>query len=361
MNLKDLRDPVVACIDAGISVELISSPGIGKSEFVADLVDHLSARDGKPWGFSTAFLATYTPPDLIGYQFKGERVYGGKTVTVTDPSMPLWMITREGNPVHDYDRGLLFLDEYGQGESDVKRASAELLLNHRIGPWALGRGWGVIAASNRSTDRSGVTKGFDFVINRRMQFEITPDVNAWTEWAISKEVMPLTIAFANQNPNIVFEGKVPDQQGPWCTPRSLVMADKFLQRNAQQNGGAVPFQSPIITEALQGIVGAGAAAQLVAFCRLESELPKFEDIIAAPGKVKVPNKPDAQMLSCHSLAHRVDEKTIAPVIEYVERMPKEFAVTFAHVACKRKPMLVNTGAVQKWAKDNASLMAAIAR
>jgi energy-coupling factor transporter ATP-binding protein EcfA2 len=112
-----------ALLRSGTSIELISHPGRGKSTFIKDMVKIMSDMDGQEWGFATMFLATQTPPDLIGYQFKGEREWGGKKVTVTDPSVPLWMITHTGKPTWEYERGILFLDEYGQGEADVKRAS----------------------------------------------------------------------------------------------------------------------------------------------------------------------------------------------------------------------------------------------
>ena len=90
-------------------------------------------------------------------------------------------------------------------------------------------------------------------------------------------------------------------------------------------------------------------------------MPKFEKIVSEPDKVKVPDKPDALMLIAYNLAHRVDDKTIAPVIKYMERMPKEFAVTFMKAAVNRKSSIVATPPVQKWALENASLMAAIAK
>ena len=39
----------------------------------------------------------------------------------------------------------------------------------------------------------------------------------------------LTIAFTEQNAQLVFTGGVPEKQGPWCTPRSLVKTDNYLQ------------------------------------------------------------------------------------------------------------------------------------
>jgi len=230
MNLKQAKQHLPVLFDARVSVELRSSPGIGKSETIEQLVAELSARDGEQWGFQVLMLATQTPADLLGYMMPETREFNGKQVRVSDWTLPPWMLTRDGRPVTDYRRGILFLDEYGQGDADVKRASAERLLNKRLGPHTLPEGWAVVAASNRDKDRSGVTKSFDFVINRRCEIDIQPDLQAWTEWANTSGVMPLTIAFANQNPHIVFSDTVPEKQGPWCTPRSLVMADRILSR-----------------------------------------------------------------------------------------------------------------------------------
>lgn len=361
MDFRTLQNEVIDDIDAGIAVEIQSSPGLGKSEFVKQLVAHLSRRDGFEWGYSTCFLATQAPTDLVGYLFKGERDYGdGKITTITEPTLPLWMVTQSGKPTWAYKRGILFLDEYGQGEADTKRASAELLLNKQLGPWKLGgdnhEGWGVIAASNRSEDRSGVTKSFDFVINRRNVYDVTPSVDAWLDWAAANGVSPLTMAFAAQNPQIVFAGQVPEKQGPWCTPRSLVMLDRKM-RVKEKRVGHFPDDAHTV-EGAMGLIGP-AAAQYFAFVRLEKEMPRFEAIVAKPTDVKVPQKPDAQMLVVYNLAHRVDAKTLSPVIQYVERMPKEFAVTFAKAACKRNPELVIEPGMRKWTTQNASLMAAL--
>jgi hypothetical protein len=356
LTLKQAKSALPFYFDAHISVEMKSSPGLGKSEVIEQLVSELSERDGEEWGFQVLMLATQSPMDLLGYMMPETREYDGKSVRVSDWTMPPWMLTKSGKPVTSYKRGILFLDEYGQGEPDVKRASAELLLNRRLGPWSLPEGWSVVAASNRDKDRSGVTKSFDFVINRRAEIEIVPDLDAWTEWANTSKVMPLTIAFANNNPHIVFNGEVPEKQGPWCTPRSLVMADRLLQRMSQDGDLA---DNPVANSLVSGIVGGAAAAQYFAFVRLEQEMPKFETICAKPTEVKVPDRPDAQMLVCYNLAHRVDEKSVDPVVTYMDRFPKEFGVTFVKAATQRNYKLLTTPAFRKWCSENASLMAAV--
>ena len=361
MNFIDLEEQIIDDIEAGISVEIESAPGLGKSEFVEQLVAKLSARDNEEWGFSKLFLATQQVPDLMGYLFKGERDFGdGQSVTVSEPTIPVWQITTGGKPTWAYKRGILFLDEYGQGEPDTKRVSAELLLNKRLGPWTLGgvnrEGWAVIAASNRAKDRSGVTKGFDFVINRRGHYSVTPSVDAWVDWATANDVTPLSIAFAANNPSLVFDAEVPEKQGAWCTPRSLVMMDRKMRVKFKRLG-FYPDDAKTIESAM-GLIGP-TAAQYFAFVRLEKEMPKFEVIVRDPEGAKLPLKPDAQMLVVFNLAHRVEPKNLKPVIQYIERMPKEFAVTFAKAACKRNHALVVDPAMRAWSASNASLMAAL--
>lgn len=357
MNFDTLNKLAPALLDSGVSIELQGPPGIGKSEWAEQIRAYMSKRDKVEWGMATMFLATQAATDLIGYQFKGERFFEhynpGKPTTVTDPSMPLWMQTDDGKCVYDYPRGILFLDEFGQGEPEVKRAAAELLLNRRVGPWWLPRGWSVIAASNRASDRSGVTKSFDFIINRRFQFDITPDANSWETWANTNGIDPMIVAFAMSNTHVVFDGKVPEKQGPWCTPRSLVKLATVLR--TIQPTGPLPMDAAII-EMAAGAIGEAAAQQLVAHIRLGHELPKFDEIVASPTTTKVPIKPDAQMILIYELSARVDTKTAKPVLQYVDRFPKEFAATFAKSVCQRIPIIVTTDAFSDWATKNATLV-----
>ena len=360
MRLLDLEPIIEDNIEAGIATELISSPGRGKSEFVEGLVKKWSARDGFQWGYATCFLATMNPSDLMGYMVPKALPEGGLASVFT---LPPWMLTRPtaehplGQPLSTFKRGILLLDEWGQGDGDTKKAAAQLLLKGEIGPHKLPPGWGVIAASNQKSDRSGVTKEFDFVINRRQEIIITDDMPSWQDWAARNGISPLTCAFAEQNPQVVFTDGVPDKQGPWTTPRSLVMVDRLMQRKAARNGGEFP-SDPATVESITGIMGAGAA-QYFAFMKLAQEMPKYDDIVKNPSDTKVPTKPDVQMLVCYDLAHRITDKDAGAVIEYIERFPKEFSVTFATTACKRRPMLAATPAFHKWCKANSNLMALI--
>jgi hypothetical protein len=355
MKPNEFMSEFPAYADAGISIELVSAPGRGKSTMVRQLVKTMTELTGKEWGYSDLFLATQTPPDLIGFQFKGEVTYEGKSFAITDPTAPTWFMTETGLPVFAYERGIMFLDEFGQGQTDVKAAAAELLLNKRLGKWKLPDGWIVVAASNRTSDRSGVTKSLDFVINRRMEIHLTDDLDAWMDWAEKEGLMPETRAFAYANPGIVFTDGVPEKQGPWCTPRSLAMLDKLLQAKAKHHGGEVPLDG-LTLEAMSGLIGQAAASQFMATIRLAKDMPPLEDILRDPHGVPVPTRPDAQMLIAFHLAHRVDRKNASAIVTYIERLMSDLSLTFIRAACQRDPMIITTPALQKWCMDRAELM-----
>lgn len=364
MRFLDLDAAVIDNIDCGITTHLSSPPGRGKSDFVEELVQKLSKRDGFEWGLAKAFLGTYTPSDLLGYMVPTRlKNADGTDYLASTFTVPPWMITTptpeypQGRHINTYKRGIVFLDEFSQAEGDVKKAAAPLKLSGEIGPHKLHKGIAVISAGNGKKHRSGVTKDYDFVINREDQIEITDDLPSWLDWAACHNVSSVAMAFAQQNPQIVFSEDVPKEQGPWTTPRSLVMADKLMLHKSKRNGGKMPDDASTV-EQIQGIMGAGAG-QFFAFVKLDREMPKYEEIIKDPAHVKVPSKPDAMMLTCYSLAHQIKPVDAAQVITYMERLPKEFAVTFATTACRRQPQLVATPAFSKWAKENSGLMAAI--
>jgi len=360
MKFTDLDRVAPALFRSGRSFEMRSSPGRGKSTWMGDQIGRMTKITGKPWGFASCFLATMTPTELMGFMVPINQ--GGHVLS--QYSLPTWFQTSDpitgqpdGKLVTDFENGVLFLDEYGQGEADVKRASAELLLNGKIGPHKLPKGWVVWGASNFASDRSGVTKEFDFVINRRVLLEITDDPAGWEDWAADHGLNPVLIAFAHQNPGIVFSPGVPDKQGPWCTPRSLVALGKILDEMTTPDGN-LPSDT-IAMEIAQGTIGAAASAQLLAMIKIGQDMPRYEDIVANPMNAKLPKGPDAQMLVCYRLAMNITVKDVEPVVDYMERLPKEFSVTFAKTAARRDASLVNTKRFGKWCAENSSLMSAI--
>jgi len=339
-------------------VYLKSAPGRGKTSVMSTAPAILSAATGKNIGLVIINGPLLTPADAIGYLIPKKVEVDGVLHMESVYTDPFWFRTREGKRLDEYDGGVIVVDEADKMDVDVKKVIGEAALSGRLGPHVLPDGWVVWMAGNRQKDRSGSTKELDHLINRRMEIDVTDDIESWNNWANKNGTSPTTRAFVNQNVEIVFSDGVPEKQGPWCTPRSIVEFDDYLRTIAPD--GDFPEDASTIEEGA-GMIGDAAAQQYFSFLKLRQDMPTYEEILEKPGSVKVPGKPDAAMLVCYNLAHRVKIEEAGPVIEYVNRLPAEFSVIFAKAAVARDPKLIATAGFAKWIAKNASLMAAIGR
>lgn len=373
MNLLEAKRQLKLSALAGNATLLKSRSGFGKSSICRQVFEDL--RKSEPnvrWGFGTIFAATQTPPDFIGFQFKGEREFPDaegkmRTITVTDPSVPLWYISDEGKPAFMYDKFFLVIDEYGQGEADVKRACAEIFLNGGTSPWYLPPGSIRVGCTNEGA-RYGVTKDFDFCIARRTEIKITPDADvalsfmdkpyafqgqAWQTLAVTK-------AWAKQNPTVLFEEE-PKEQGPWCNPRSLCAADRYLQMLANSMpDGTIPVNDTGMMEVLAGTIGMAASRSLINHLQFRLELPSYDDVVKDPTGTDKPKRPDLMMLMAYELAGWTKVQDLPAVLTYVGRLPKDIAVTYVTAILGRDyDAIINEPAMAAWINKNASLVSLI--
>jgi hypothetical protein len=354
MYPNDVKRMIPAWFRARTPVYFRGPPGIGKTSIVMQAVPQLSAQFKKNLGIVVLNGGNLTVMDMMGYLVPKER----DGVSISEFTKPFWWFTEEGRPVTDYDGGIIFVDEEDKAPLDVKKVLGEMKLSGRFGPHVLPKNWVVWGAGNRAEDRSGSTKDLDHLINRRVEINMMPHLQSWKDWAFKAGVNPIFIAYADQNSEVVFSNAVPKSQGPWCTPRSFVRIAEDLESMALDNGGNIPMDS-LAQEHAAGGIGHGAVASLFSYIKLGQEMPSYHDIIAHPDTTKVPTRADAQMLVCFRLAAKVEEAEMGAVVTYIERMPKEFSVTFAKAACRRDADLLNTPAITRWCANNHSLMTAI--
>lgn len=351
MKLKTFFNNSVAYYQSGKSIMLKSGPGRGKTTTIIACASHIGKALDKRIGLSIITGPLLTPADTVGYLVPKHMDDGRTESHYTEP---FWWRTEDGKRLEEYDGGIIFIDEADKTDIDVKKILGEMALSGRCGPHKLPPGWVVWMAGNRAGDRSGSTKELDHLINRRFEIEVTDDLEGWKEWAIKNDVHYSLIGFAESNPQIVFPEGVPERQGPFCTPRSLVSTGELLVTMAGK-GNPLPMSDDAVEIAAGGI-GQAAAAQLMATLKLDSELPKIQSIIDNPGTARLPSTPDAQMLVCYKLAMMCDEKVIQPFITYVERLPADFAITFAKSLCTRVPMFMASPAMIAWQRRNSALI-----
>lgn len=379
MNLRDAFKQLRYNILAGNATILKGPPGFGKTDLMAKLAAWWRQQNpGKRVGLSCFFMATQSPIGFTGLPWKGSATWKDQAgvdhqFTVTDPAIPQWYMatcldTGDRLPACCFDSVVLVIEEWGQGSAETKRAGAEVLRAGGTPPFYLPAGSPRIALTNVDA-RDGVTKEFDFIIGRRGEIEITGDVDVWIEDFADKPyswqgkqwfVTPFTKAWARNHPEILFESK-PEKQGPWCNPRTITNADRYVQVATDDNGGQAPANDSAFMESLAGHIGTPAMMSYTSELKFMLELPHYEDVVKDPKGTPVPTKADLQMLMAYELAGRCRVEHLAEVIQYVGRLPKDMSVTFISSLLRRDyKKIINEPAMQAWISKNAAMVSIIA-
>lgn len=388
MNLQQAMQVMLRTHMAGLSlgerpnsIEMQSGPGVGKSSTVHDYCAQLAVDLGEPVGLTTTMLATIQSVDVRGFMLP-QKATDGSIRPVTVFSIPPWYPTKintivftpegeiflEGQWTGDLPRvGVVFLDEWGQGEDDVKKAAAELLLNGQVGTDRLPLGWRVIAASNRMSDRAGVVRSLTFITNRRMVISIDAHLPTWNDWVNAREpnLRPhyLTVSFANKEPHLVFQDAVPAGDGAFCTPRTLVLMDRDLRALRSPEDIAkdrLPMDG-IAREVAAGWIGGATSAQFFTHIRFVDELPDISDIERDPMRAKLPGDNAAQMVCAFMLAHHMTAKNVDKVFTYTQRLRVEMqylAVRTMSTQQDRAKLLVNNKAYSDWLIQHKDMLVA---
>jgi hypothetical protein len=386
MNLNQAIDVMYRTHTSALSlnmranaIELKSGPGVGKSSSIRQLCKRLAASLNQPVGLVTEMLATIEAVDMRGFMIPQKAE--GRPITVF--SLPPWMPSglnvtvfypdgRELEPPFVSGTevpaiGVLFLDEWGQGSDEVKKAAAELVLNGRVGNDRLPTGWRVICASNRMTDRAGVVRELTFIINRRMELHIDAHLPTWNDWVngLAPNLRPhhLTVSFANRQPDLVFRDAVPPGTDPFCTPRSLIMMDRDLQALRSDDDIAhdrLPMDM-VAREVCKGWIGGGESAQFFTHIRFADMLPELSEIERDPMTAKLPDARDAQMVCSFMLAHNVTKKNAQNILKYVQRLKIDMQVLAMRTirdSQDRAECVANTREFGNWLLEHKELLLA---
>ena len=347
------------------TAKIDSAPGAGKSkgiEAFARLMNKVFENDGG-YGLFVLDMSKANLADLNGYLMPRDKTDTdayGNTIEVTHGrySYPYWLYDWfTGKPAYKFKHGLIVLEEWGQGDGEVKRGCAPLIYDRRLGEWKFPE-FDMVVLSNRPQDRSGVTKEYDFIINRWTEAELQPTLEGFLEVSHILGLLPLTQAFASRNEKELFhEAEVPKVQGSWMTQRSLHKLDDIVQA-ALAKGMA--FTDPLLIAALSGTVGPDNARRYVAFADARTKIPAVSAIIADPMGTPIPTELDVLSFLVFDLAAKTKHENVEKIFQYVRRMKSDMAVTYFHAACTRDDTLVGTKQFSAFAMDNLGVLTAVA-
>lgn len=323
MKLSLLTVALESCIKAQQPVFIEGAPGIGKSQIVSQTAERMELE------LIDIRAVLLDPVDLRGLP----HVNGDGRAHWCMPDF----LPRKGS-------GVLFLDELNRAPTLVQNACLQLILDRRLGEYQLPKGWSILAAGNGSG--SGVTKMDPALRSRFIFLDAEIDIDDWSKWALTADIEPTVLAFIRMRPDLLHSfnnGK--DRSFP-C-PRSWEFVSRVCQQSTHQS---------VEHELFSGAVGTGTAVEFSAFLRTYRSVPNIDAILLNPKETKIPTSPAGLYAVSAALGRRATDKNFARVIQYLDRLPQEYAVYSVRDAVTRDNSLTSTREFTKWATAHVDVV-----
>jgi MoxR-like ATPase len=276
--------------------------GVGKSS----IVRQVAAQFGVP--LVDLRLTTIEPVDIRGAIYADDKQ--GKTV---------WF-PPEFLPSADQPAGILFLDELTAADQRLQVSAYSLILDRRVGHYALPDGWMVVAAGNASGHGAVVHDMGTALADRLFHFQVQASVEAFVEYALAQGLAPEVMAYLRVRPD-----KLDDTQAQLAADHLLGASPRGWEDVSRvlQSGLGEAAQRVFV----QGRIGAANAAEFFGVLR---ELQAGADVLvllaAAPGAATVallPQSLDGLYALVYGLvAACTDERSMARGLAIVEQLPE---------------------------------------
>lgn len=321
-------------IKAKLVPMVVGSPGCGKSQIV-----HKIAQD---YGLKVIDLrlSQCDPTDLMGFP----NIQGHKAGYVPMNTFPI-----EGDPIpQGYNGWLLFLDEFNSAPPAVQAASYKVVLDRMIGQYHLHKNVAIVCAGNLEIDNAIVQTMSTALQSRLVHLELTVDTKEWVDWASSNGIDHKITSFINFKPSNLFTFQADHTDKTYACPRTWEFANRLVK--------TVDSQSPYFLPMLAGTISEGVAREFVGYCKIFNDLPKIEQIIAAPETTKVPEEPSILFAMTGHIAEKANKENCANLIQYLHRFPAEFQIICMRELVRRDKSLLGHEAVVEWYKTNASVL-----
>lgn len=328
------------------SIMLWGPPGVGKSQAIRQIAKKIEDSTGKSVNVTDVRLLLFNPIDLRGIPTSN-----------ADKTLAVWLkpqifqMDSSNNIVN-----ILFLDEISAAPQSVQAAAYQITLDHVVGEHKLPDNCIVIAAGNRTTDKSVAYKMPKALANRLMHIEIKGSFDSWKKWAISSGINDKVIGFLSFRQNYLMDFNSSSDDLAFPTPRSWEMVSNIL------NG--IDDDIDNMYSLVAGIIGTGVAVEFRTWAKVYKDLPVVEDIF--DGKMPaLPTNTDAMYaltasMTAYARSHKDEMAGIANSIRYAEKMPPDFSMVlmkdYMYIEKDYKERLMLIPEFAKWLQSKGSLM-----
>lgn len=288
--------------------------GVGKSYGIRQLAADIKAKTGKRTHITDVRLLLFSPVDLRGVP------------VATADGFSAWLKPKifDMDPSEDCIN-ILFLDELSAAPQSVQAAAYQITLDRVIGEHKLPDNCIVIAAGNRTTDKSVAYTMPKALCNRLLHFSIRSDVDSWLGWAFNNGIDSRIIGFISfDNSRLNTEPGTGDMA--FSTPRSWEFVSKILK---VMNPSSPSDVHTLISSA----VGIDNALAFEEFCEIYPSLPSLTSIFRGSCK-DYPRNHQVLYALISSLVTAIGEREdislaeLENVCAYCVHFPADFAMTF---------------------------------
>ena len=293
------------------SIMLWGPPGVGKSQAVHQTARKIEAQTGKRVCVKDVRLLLFNPIDLRGIPTANEE----RTLAVwLKPE--IFSMSEEKDVIN-----VLFLDEISAAPPSVQAAAYQITLDRVIGEHKLPDNCIVIAAGNRTTDRSVAYKMPRALANRLLHILVGTDYESWRAWAVSAGINPKVMGFLAFRRSCLMENESDSQDPAFPTPRSWEMVSNLLNAFSDD-----------LTEMhalIAGLIGSGTAVEFRTWEKVYEKLPDMEEIFSGMAP-KCPDSPDGlyaliAAMTDYARKHKDDMNAITNSIVYADRLPPDYS------------------------------------
>lgn len=330
MKPSQLTQLLARTIPAREPVLVTGAPGVGKSDIVAAAAAAAGAR------LIIEHPSVADPTDYKGLPF----ALDGQAEFL--PFGSLREIINTTEPV------VYFLDDLGQAPPAVQAACMQLLLARRVNSHRVSDAVTFIAASNRRTDRAGVTGLLEPVKSRFTTIAaLDPDADEWLPWALAHGVPLELVGFVRYKPALLHAPAPSADLVNTPSPRTVAAVGRLMR---------LGLPPELEYEVYSGAAGEPFAAELCGFLRVFRTLPDPELILRDPDRANVPTALATLCALSAALAHRANAANANAIARYIGRWPTEISMFAMMQASKACPAVLDTTPFQAWARNHADVL-----
>lgn len=169
---------------------LIGPPGIGKTQIMEQIAKEMGV------GLVSYTITHHTRQSAIGLPFIKEKIFGGKTYSVTEYTMSeIIASVYEKMEQTGLKEGILFIDEINCVSETLAPAMLQFLQCKTFGNQKVPEGWIIVAAGNPPEYNKSVRE-FDVVtLDRIKKIDVEADFSVWKEYAYEAGIHSAVISY----------------------------------------------------------------------------------------------------------------------------------------------------------------------